>query len=239
MFAMDAISPIANRVKRNLEETGQIPKIEKKTLTPDVSKEYTDILGIDLLLQRVSDTPIDLHTFCEGKYQLNNGDTFPVYPENVSFVEDDAAAYLVSGDASWAILSVPLNSVLLAGLYFTEAVASATFETITPIDPKYLPSGGGGGLPVVELGISVTQEEFDGQLSEAVSQKLKEAAENNLPIIASLYVQGLLYCLLFTLVKDGGAAMYTALIHSEGDIISFQMIGFADNQWTYTVVPVA
>ena len=145
---------------------------EKKTLTNDGNNEGKESLdAVDIPTVRIVEV-IDPYTITEVT-MLYNGETL-VFPKDQLVVtehNDCETSVSVDGNIGVLILEENNNYGASAGTYVASAmeigvcVTRIETETIHPIDPKYLPEGIGGGLPVVELttrlatGVTLTEEE--------------------------------------------------------------------------------
>lgn len=82
---------------------------------------------------------------------------------------------------SFSVLADPKYNAFVARIKFA--------DTIVPINPKYLPTGGGsGGLPVVEITTLPTLGAVP--LSDAENAKLNEMAEIGTPFFAKIFLEG-------------------------------------------------
>lgn len=88
-------------------------------------------------------------------------------------------------------------------------ITVSTPDIVHPIDLKYLPSGMGGGLPVVELETVLNDD--TNQLSVADIEKLSAAMVTKMPVIIRFsYMGELEYCALFFWMGTEGIEIYYA-----------------------------
>lgn len=200
-----------NQLKRN----GGVGYTEggRKTITRK-SDDLVTILG-DIQAEKVSNVPIDLNTV--ESMHIQTGKSFLDVQKSGFFMTADAGIQGISlADAEMPyIISIfeDMPDVANKGTYIPvyKAEDGATNccmffayneETIHTIDPKYLPAGsGGGGLPVVELSLSV--EEGSSDLNEGDSAKIEEL--NGQPFILRAFMgsDGFTECGIVSVVSLG------------------------------------
>lgn len=105
-----------------------------------------------------SKSQLTVNTIGEGdliQYALSASDIPMLLSFNVGLEGVEAGTYVISTGTGFRFIS------------------ATTSETIVPIDPKYLPTGGGsGGLPVVELETVIFGDSDETVLSAADSAKM-------------------------------------------------------------------
>lgn len=219
---------------RALEESGRIGRTETQkydtwfgtrtnpTLSSLVSIQLSDTRYM-VKLDRGADYPntkmpnIQIEDICA--ITVANYDTASGAYAYTKYTKDK---FIISeGDNDNTILSVPDMGDLMwyvhtgeSGYYAlydkgTDAktwVSTIEYETITPIDPKYLPSGGGGGLPVVTLSTVVPVNAEDAILSAEESAAFALAAEKQTPV-----------CCIFTTVINGISLISSAVLNVFSD----------------------
>lgn len=144
-------------------------------------------------LFKVSDTPMDLNKLTRIVVSSQNGDNEAFWQlgnanhgQIANYADPEwgvtgVGAYVYSVTEEFTYRYGFADHVVPVGLYVysngTEWVSLLQFgeDVIHPIDPKYLPEGIGGGLPVVELSTTLTQ---DASLTAEENAKLKTAWEN-------------------------------------------------------------
>ena len=177
MFAMDAISPIANRVKRQLEESGQIGSSKRTVLTNageetelwdekviKVSNEFFDLTKVKELTvkfefageEQVTTWPMSHMKEQFGVTAENYDDGGELWSDiwwSDGTTDHVLATSAQDGPSKGTYLFV--DFILPGGNVLYNIISVDFGETITPIDPKYLP---GVCLPVVELTTQPTAE---------------------------------------------------------------------------------
>jgi hypothetical protein len=121
----------------------------------------------------------------------------------------------------------------------TSATISQETETIHPIDPKYLPSGSGGGLPVVELETVIEIDASEPpELSESDIAKLNEVYNGGTKcFVVSFPVTGLPFTPSLVVTKASGdgidcfAGVMATIIQKPASVI----ISYVDGMWTIGV----
>ena len=164
-------------------------------------------LGSDYYCVKISDEVPDLHQISVVKMSDMAGNE-SLLDETINVIDVKAGDDSMFGAIGTAVLNrfetpyvvvitdTATSQIPETGLYVLYAdsdgggyISRIEFaETITPIDPKYLPSGGGGGLPVVEI---TSVKKTDGTtyaLSETEAAAMEAAAETGLPICAKFNV---------------------------------------------------
>lgn len=131
-----------------------------------------------------------------GNEALLHGDLFTAPITGGSFV---AATLTIDGPI--ALLIIDRSG---------SAHATIASEKIHTIDPKYLPSGSGGGLPVVELSGNIAFSEEATALSEENCAKLNAVASSKLPAV---------------IVINGGAVAFVCSYMNEGGPIFVATVG--------------
>ena len=181
---MDAISPIANRVKRQLEESGQIGKVKTKTIYNDSKNPGVDLFGDGNRYVHASNEVIDLQIATVKIYYPSLG-VLELPTDEYIYVNENVPALMDNEGGFYAFTIPDVIEGIEAGTYIRacesdgSGVYSLTTETIHPIDPKYLPSGGGGGsAPVVVDLKQFNDKNFNGmsindELLVMVSQGLQ------------------------------------------------------------------
>lgn len=198
MFAMDAISPITNRVKRNLEESGQIGKVEVQEQTVLEFTHFFDATGVQSTALGISLTGAE-NFFKHGHVNyIYLDDKLYVYETKHSqqsgFIEFQIGGPKSSGEPFYLRGDAAGSSFLF--LYWGELNTTHTIkicdrvETITPIDPKYLP---GVCLPVVEI----SQETFATDISSGAA----EIKPNECDQLEAAYAAGL-PCVFVSRISD-------------------------------------
>lgn len=158
----------------------------KKTITRK-SEDLVTIFG-DIQAEKVSDVPVDLNTV-ENMHLQIDGSVLDVQKSEL-FVTGDVGIQFIAlaGDEMPPyIFSVfdDMPDMANKGVYFPvyenenngiNCCMSFAYneETVHTIDPKYLPAGSGGGLPVVELE-SLPAPGGTVSLSEKETEQVKEA----------------------------------------------------------------
>lgn len=233
MFCADAISPIANRVIRKLEESGRIGKVEggRKTIT----RKSDDLVTIlDIQAEKVSDVPVNLNTIESMSFQVD-GEPLDVQKSDTFIADEGDVAVLFWGDdySNPFIVSIfaDVPDVGEKGTYIpvyknkdgvTSCCMQFTYndETITPIDPKYLPSV---CLSVVELseGINPIKVAMGAQQFTADDcAALDAAAKKGMPIIIKISADGILAMYLGSFCVEDGQYMFIIALGGSAIIIT-------------------
>lgn len=100
-----------------------------------------------------------------------------------------------------------------------------SYGSIHPIDPKYLPEGIGGGLPVVELSTSIYGSEEEAvELTEAESVALTEAASSGMPVIVKVAVTELEMPYVTIVTQNLSGALLAGHLPSMFSFMGFDLI---------------
>ena len=228
MFLMDAIAPIANRVLRMM---GIDTKKTNTWLWPE-QKMVSDFSELTFKVGQQLPNKIwvvlDGVTYeCEG---VDNGAAIR-YGNLVSFGKENTGEPFAlefnktSTNCYFGIFDPNNPAEGLDDREYTLGIYTQT-ETITPIDPKYLPSGGGGGLPVVELSTEIVNEAV---LTADEGAMLTAAAGKRLPTVLRFpYADNTMTAVAFLSEFDGGRGL--------GIVMGIQSIQFYDEGGTWSVV---
>ena len=106
-------------------------------------------------------------------------------------------------------------------------------ETIHPIDKKYLPDMGGGGLPVVELETAINStENGDGGWTGADADKITAAYELGTPVIFKFTANGTEYTQIFSRAfKDGELYAFQSAMFFGGQAALVMIVRAGDHLW--------
>lgn len=119
----------------------------------------------------------------------------------------------------------------------TDGVHSFAVEKITEkintIDPKYLPAGSGGGLPVVELKTAISTENSGSVFSRADSEKLTAAHENGTPVVFKLTINGTEFSHMFTRMANNSETAFTTVmpLFSSSTLTVLIFVRISETQW--------
>ena len=242
---MSGFNPLcgANKLKRS----GGAGYTEKgKTLLTfdgDVSDKYVeDVLGV-----KVSDATTDWSNV--GIVEMTSGDG--VNSLTSGFTVETTEFYdLLCSDGFPLAYSLPNDVegtpkgtyVYYDGTYYVSRVATA--ETVHTIDPKYLPSGGGGGgLPYVELETPIMLNDDgtgEGALSAEESAKLTEAFATSLPVVVKISFNSMLdVTLVFNAMSLQGNSGLIGFVMIPGMISAFVGLMYDDRGWIYEIESMA
>ena len=224
MFCADTIGPLVKRVMRAL---GINPVQEKKWFIPEqtILVEYGEAT-----FNSMPEPPSKIWVAfdgavyeCEAEYHVNGF--------VVNYGNKDGYGGENTGEPFWIQYNRTTSSLRVFDLIGDPLADSNEYtfgiyileESTTPIDPKYLPEGfGGGGLTSIELETALA----DGttQLSEADIAKLSAAMEAKMPVVIRLVLDEMTLASVFYYAGDDSSGSFIAN-HQGREILLANMVG--------------
>lgn len=237
MFNPEEVAAAARKAARMLGESGAAGRVEKPVLTFN-----GDVTGKTMLngMVMISNTVMDLSNVTNVVMisdptvaeQMGTPSRVEYGKETLTVRKEDGVQYLNNGavdvaksvDGAGVFVMCMLGSEI--GIEDVEVALYVSLiefaETIHPIDPKFIPAGVGGGLPVVELTTIVPIDGTQAILTADETAAIQAAAAMNMPCIGrvSIGAPGNAVVIVFSLMPvEENFVAYESYLSSAGKSI--------------------
>lgn len=183
--------------------------------------DTTGKIILEEMFVRVSEEPIDLS--CVNVVTLKTGDSsLTIKKEHLTIanIDDGNTIGLFLGDEPFVVtiqkdfFNEEMGSNYYKGTYFvgnnSSFISCASLSELKTIDPKFLPSGSGGGIPTVVISTTITVGHHIVDLTTEESDNLQKAFDTRTPcfILAEATDVGAISGVPLTFYGDSAMMLY-------------------------------